>query len=431
MTVPDRSRWGFPHLGRGESSLSPARRPPYAEGVPSPAEPRRRWPPRPSRPWAALPYVLLETLAGWVTVTVFATIVFIPAWLVLWPRIEPRLAPLAGHPVPRVHRRSRFELRWRDWALVLLTPVAGFAGVVVLGLGVVVPVLLVLSPIGVAVTGGPVTVLFVAIDTVGSQIAAVVAGGSLLAIGVWLVPVLAHEWGRLMVSLLSDEERRLAEQIAALSEGTVRTLDQLALERRQLERDLHDGAQMHLAAAGTHLGLLQLDVEDLPGTETRAAILSSIEAVRDQLGAASSAMRTSVRGLVPAALHQGGLCAALAETAKGLPLPTRLRCDAPRLDAATETGLFLIATEALANVVRHADADHVDIRLAASPTEIVLDVTDDGRGGAAPTGTGLLSIQARARLLGGRAVIDSPPGAGTTIAVRVPRPGTPASWEAP
>ena len=130
-----------------------------------------------------------------------------------------------------------------------------------------------------------------------------------------------------------------------------------------------------------------------------------------------------------AALHQGGLCAALAETAKGLPLPTRLRCDAPRLDAATETGLFLIATEALANVVRHADADHVDIRLAASPTEIVLDVTDDGRGGAAPTGTGLLSIQARARLLGGRAVIDSPPGAGTTIAVRVPRPATPASWE--
>ena len=375
----------------------------------------------------ALLYLLLETLAGWVTLASFATILLIPGWLVLWPRIEQRLLPLAGHPVPAVRRASRLELRWRDWALVLLTPVAGVAGVAVLALGVVVPVLLVLSPVRIAATGEPVTVLLVTIDTAGSQVVAVLAGLMLLALVLWGVAALAHAWGRLTSALLSDEERRLAEQVTTLSEETARTLDQLALERRQLERDLHDGAQMHLGAAAMSLGMLQLQAEDVADPQTRATILTSVGAVRDQLDAASAAMRSTVRGLVPAALHQGGLCAALDEAARGIPLTTRVRCDAPRLDEATEVGLYLVVTEALANVVRHARAECVDITLFGDGSQIALDVVDDGRGGASPTGTGLLGIEARARLLGGQAVIHSPPGEGTRIAVRVPHRGTPGT----
>lgn len=388
----------------------------------APAVPHRWRLPRGGRPWAALVYLVAETLAGWVTLTVFATIVLIPVWLVAWPRLEQRLLPLSGQRVPVVDRASRFELRWRDWALVLLTPVAGMAGVAVLGLGIAVPVLLLVSPIRIALTGGPVQVLLFTIDTPASQVVAVLAGALLLALAVLITTMLAHGWGRLMSALLSDEQRRLADQLTTLSEGNARELDRLALERRHLERDLHDGAQMHLAAAGTRLGMLQLDAEELPDSPARATLLASIGTVRDQLAAAAEAIRSSVRGLVPAALREGGLCAALDDARQALPLPSRLHCWVPRLDAAVEVGLFFIVTEALANVVRHAQAESVDIRLALTGPELTLEIADDGCGGARPTGTGLLSIQARARLLGGDAVIDSLPGQGTTVTVRIPCP---------
>lgn len=360
-------------------------------------------------------------MAGWATLTAFATIILIPVWLLLWPRIEQRLLPLAGHRIPVVRRSSRFQLRWRDWALVLLTPAVGVGGVAVFAFGVVIPVLLLVAPLRVALTDEPVNTLFITVDTPWTQIAAVFTGVLLLALTLWVAAAAAYGWGRLMSALLRDEETRLAEQVGALSEETVRTVDQLALERHQLERDLHDGAQMHLGAAGMRLGMLQLDIEALPDQGERAAILTSLEAVRDQVDAASAAVRTTARGLVPVALSDGGLCAALDEAADGIPLNTAVRCESPRLDASTETGLFYIVTEALANVVQHARAEHVDIRVAGNGSQITVEIVDDGCGGAEPTGTGLLSIQARARLLGGEACVDSPPRQGTRILVRVPR----------
>lgn len=367
----------------------------------------------------ALAYAVLETVAGWVTLTVVATVALIPAWLLIWPRLERRILPLAGHPAPLVRRTSRFELRWRDWALVLVTPVAGFLGVAAIGLGVVLPILLIVAPLRVAVTGRPVTILLATIDSPAGQALAAAIGASVLVVATWGVSRLAYLWGRLTSALLSDEERRLAEQVATLSEDAATRLDQVALERRQLERDLHDGAQMHLGAAALRLATLQLDVDELPPTSSQAAVVAGVRAVREELAAAATAIRTSVRGLVPTTLDREGLCAALTGATANLPIATRLRCDVPRLHPATEAGLFLIASEAIANVARHARATALEIELTAQGQAVALQIADDGRGGASPTGTGLVSIQARARLLGGEARIDSPHGRGTTITVTV------------
>ncbi|MFC9086251.1 sensor histidine kinase [Nocardiopsis dassonvillei] len=373
------------------------------------------------RPWAALLYIFLETVAGWATIATFATIALIPVWLVLWPRIEQRLLPLAGHRIPAVRRSSRFELRWRDWALVLLTPAVGVGGVAVFAFGVAIPAVLLASPVRVARTGEPVSIAFITVDAPWTQVAAVLGGVVLLALTLWGISAAAYGWGQIMAALLHDEEHRLTEQVSTLSERTARTVDQLALERRQLERDLHDGAQMHIGAVGARLGMLQLDIEALPDDDARAAILASLDTVRDQVEAASVSVRTTARGLVPAALRDGGLCAALDEAAHGIPLKTAVRCETLQLDAPTEISLFFIATEALANTVRHARAEHVDIRVTGNGPRVTLEIADDGCGGARPAGTGLLSIQARAQLLGGEAIVDSPPGQGTRILVRVPR----------
>lgn len=386
-----------------------------------PAELRRPWRLLWSRrPGAALVYLFVQTLAGWVTITAFATIVLIPVWLVLWPRVEQKLLPLAGHRVPVVRRSSRFQLRWRDWALVLLTPAVGLGGIALFAFGVVAPGILIASSIRAAVTTEPVQTLFVTVDSWWSQVAALLLGAFLLCLALWVAMAAAYGWGRLMSTLLSDEEGRLAEQVTELSVRTVRSVDQLALERRQLERDLHDGAQMHLGAAGMRLGMLQLDIESLPNAEARAVILASLETVREQIEAASTAVRTTAQGLVPAALLEGGLRAALQQASENMPLSTAVRCETPRLASATEISLFFIAAEALANVVRHAQAENVNIRVLGTESNVTLEIADDGCGGAEPTGTGLLSIQARAQLLGGEALIDSPSGQGTKITISIP-----------
>lgn len=94
----------------------------------------------------------------------------------------------------------------------------------------------------------------------------------------------------------------------------------------------------------------------------------------------------------------------------------------PRLAPEVEHGILLITREALTNVVRHSEAEQVRI-VCTIPDDaggLLLEIADDGRGGAAPTGTGLVSMRARARLLGGALTLASPVGGGTTVLVRVP-----------
>lgn len=372
-------------------------------------------------PWTALLYLALQAIAGAISIAVWMTILLIPVWLLAWPRLERRLLPLAGRDAPEPP--GRWELRWQDVVLVLLTAVMAAAGffagvllVVVLGMLFATP-FVVLS--GREVTGWNADQV---LPSLPAAVLAPLLGLVVLALVLWGAAALAHGWSGISHALLRDDERRLARQVDALGDQAVRRDDVIALERRALERDLHDGAQMHLGAAGMRLAMLQLDAEQLPSGDARERILSGLDAVREQLDHGVASIREATAGLVPTTLRDGGLEAALGELADALPLLVEVDCRVPRLAPEVEHGILLIAREALTNVVRHSEAEQVriDCTIPDDADRLLLEIADDGRGGAASTGTGLVSMRARARRLGGGLTLVSPVGRGTTVLVRVP-----------
>lgn len=376
-------------------------------------------------PWTALLYLLCEAAAGAVAITSWFTVVLIPVWLLAWPRLERWLIPLAGHTRPQVHR-TRWEMRWQDAVLVLLTaPLAALVGLAGFFLLILITMLFA-TPFVVAsgrqITGWDADHVLPSVPT---AILAPLAGVILVALILWAATALAYGWAWLSVMLLRDDAKRLAAQVEALGAEAVRTGDAIALERRALEQDLHDGAQMHLSAAGMRLGMVQLDVEALPDGSVRTELLDGLDAVREQLDLANGSVRSAASGLVPPALRDGGLETALTELARSVPLDVELECEVSRLPAGLEQSVYLVASEALTNVVRHAGAHRARIRCGADERAsgvraLLLEVSDDGRGGAEPTGTGLVSMRARARALGGTFDLSSPVGGPTTLRVEVP-----------
>lgn len=373
-------------------------------------------------PWTALVYLALEAAAGVVSIAVWFTVLLIPLWLLFWPRLELHLLPLAGRTTPDVARR-RGALRWQDVVLVLLTAVMAAAMFFVVVFVVVLLGMLFVTPF--AVLSGRTVTGWNADQILPSVPAAVIApilGLVVLGVMLWATTALAYGWSGLSLALLRDEERRLAAQIEALGDMTVQRDDVAAIERRTLERDLHDGAQMHLSAAGMRLALLQLDAEQLLVGHARDRMLTGLEEIEEQLDLGGRSVREAASGLVAPVLRDGGLEDALRELARALPVATELTCNVPRLPEELEHSVHLVAREGLTNVVRHSGAKRVWIRCVISGSTLILEIIDDGHGGAEPTGTGLVSLQARARRLGGAVELESPDGGPTTLLLHVPAP---------
>ena len=197
-----------------------------------------------------------------------------------------------------------------------------------------------------------------------------------------------------------------------------RLIEAADAERRRLERDLHDGAQSRFVAAALHLRLAQAKAP--PGGEL-AAMLD--EAIGD-LMLGIDELRELARGIHPAVLTERGLEAAVASLAARSPVPVEVRGTLPgRLPAAVETAAYFTISEALANVAKHAQAGHVAVELRQERGRLLVDVVDDGRGGAsAAAGSGLRGLADRVGALDGRMEIDSAPGAGTRLRVQIPVP---------
>ncbi|HEY2237530.1 MAG TPA: histidine kinase [Streptosporangiaceae bacterium] len=187
-------------------------------------------------------------------------------------------------------------------------------------------------------------------------------------------------------------------------------------ERRRLERDLHDGAQQHLLALAAQLSAAMASTGDPAATAAFAQARTGLAAVLAEL-------RDLAHGIHPATLVQAGLGSALEEVAERLPLAIQL--DVPdfpdgRPPAAAEATAYFVACEALTNTVKHARASQAGVTVRISAGQLVMDVSDDGVGGADPAGRGLANIMDRAGAAGGEAVIDSPPGGGTHLQLRIP-----------
>jgi signal transduction histidine kinase len=198
--------------------------------------------------------------------------------------------------------------------------------------------------------------------------------------------------------------------------------------RRQVERDIHDGAQQHLVALAVHLGLLRSLVAG-PGSESGRAL----ETARSSAVAAVAALDELSQGLYPARLAEHGPAVALRQAARSSPLRVAVDArDLPRTDADVEAAVYFCCLEAMQNAAKHAQASAVDLRLRYGDGTLTFTVTDDGRGflvSSAPAGAGIHNMRDRLEVLGGTLRVTSVPGAGTTVSGEVPaypRPRHPA-----
>jgi signal transduction histidine kinase len=186
-------------------------------------------------------------------------------------------------------------------------------------------------------------------------------------------------------------------------------------ERRRLERDLHDGAQQHLLALAAQLTAAMTRTSDPVAT-------AAFRQARLQLAAVLAELRNLAQGIHPAVLTQGGLAAALEDVAERLPLPVRVTAPAERVAPAVEATAYFVVCEALANVVKHARASSAAVAVRADGGWLSLEISDDGIGGAgaAAVGQGMANMLDRVGALDGEVTIDSPPGQGTRVLVRLP-----------
>jgi PAS domain S-box-containing protein len=210
-------------------------------------------------------------------------------------------------------------------------------------------------------------------------------------------------------------DRHRAEQDLRASRARIVTAADAA--RRRLERDLHDGAQQHLVGLALTLRLARRKV----GSDDELAAELLDEAIED-LTAATGELRELARGLHPAVLTEGGLQPALTSLAKRSKLSVRIeQTPEGRLPAPVEITAYFVVAEALTNVSRYAEAGRVTVSACHANGTLVVEVRDDGRGGAdASRGSGLRGLDDRVTALGGRLTVDSPEGQGTMLRAELP-----------
>jgi signal transduction histidine kinase len=190
-------------------------------------------------------------------------------------------------------------------------------------------------------------------------------------------------------------------------------------ERRRVERDLHDGAQQRLLALSLTIAMIS---DQLTATPDAGPDLTRLAGTAcGEISAAIGELRELGRGLHPAVLTNEDLAAAV-ETLAGLaPLPVTTRISPARYPPAVEATAYFVISEALANVARHARASKAEVTACGDLGRLVVEVRDDGIGGApARGGSGLTGLADRVAALGGRLTITSPPGGGTTIRAGLP-----------
>jgi signal transduction histidine kinase len=269
----------------------------------------------------------------------------------------------------------------------------------------------------------------------GPIAAAAQAVGAQSAVGVPVV-VDGTLWGVMAVGsretepLPADFEGRLAqftellataianaEGRAELDASRARIVATADATRRQIERDLHDGAQQQLVSLALALRAAQATVP-----EELEQHRSELGCVVDGLTAALNDLREIARGIHPAGLSADGLTPALKRLVSRSPLRVNLdvRADG-RFPEPVEVTAYYVVSEALTNAAKHADTPVVDVAVAADGGALRVEVRDDGRGGADPAeGSGLFGLKDRIEAIGGTMRLTSPPGAGTALTVVLP-----------
>jgi signal transduction histidine kinase len=218
------------------------------------------------------------------------------------------------------------------------------------------------------------------------------------------------------VARLALENERLSAQVRAQLEevraSRQRIVEAGDAERRRIERDLHDGAQQRLVALAMRLEAARGRLDDGQAL---------IDATTAELAVAIAEVRQLARGLHPAILSEAGLTAAVESLAERTPIPVEVHGEAVRYPDAVEATAYFVVAEALTNVARYASATHATVTLRETGAALLVEVRDDGCGGAdASGGSGLSGLQDRVAAVGGTFEVESPHGGGTVVRALIP-----------
>jgi signal transduction histidine kinase len=209
----------------------------------------------------------------------------------------------------------------------------------------------------------------------------------------------------------------LGEQVSKLNASRAAAVDSAEAERRRIERDLHDGAQQRLVALAMDLGTARERLDDDP--EAGRALVAE---AHEEAKAALKEIRDLVRGIHPVILSDRGLDAALSAVVARSAVPVTLQVTVPeRPPPAVESAAYFIVTEALTNVARHSRATTATVTIERAGDRLVVEVRDDGVGGAViDGGSGLRGLRDRITALGGTFHILSPDGGPTSLIAELP-----------
>jgi signal transduction histidine kinase len=226
--------------------------------------------------------------------------------------------------------------------------------------------------------------------------------------------------------LCTSESRELRRQVETLKESRSAILDVEASELHRIERDLHDGAQQRLVRLTMDLGMASERIDADPAAAKQLVMEGQEQALQ-----ALAELRDLVRGIAPSILLDRGLVPALGSIAGRGSVPTVVRSDLSpdeRLPAAIERAAYFVVAEALANVSKHSGAKGCEVRCRREGSRLIVEVSDDGNGGAtAEPGGGLAGLAGRVAALDGDFTISSPAGGPTLVRADFPV----AAWTTP
>jgi len=209
---------------------------------------------------------------------------------------------------------------------------------------------------------------------------------------------------------------QLAARNEALRSSRDRAVTAAAAERRRIERDLHDGAQARLVSVAMRLGMAREKFAAEPDAARELLDEAHVEAKR-----AIAELRDLARGIHPAVLTDRGLDAALSALAGRSPVPVEVTVRLPgRPPPEVESIAYFVVAEALTNAAKHGGAGAASVRVERAGDVLVVEVGDDGRGGADPAGAGLRGLADRCAAVDGTLTVVSPPGGPTTVRAELP-----------
>jgi signal transduction histidine kinase len=368
-------------------------------------------------PLRALAYVVSGVGIGLVTLvwlpfaTLCGAVVLAPVATRPLAELERRRLALMGGPVlsdphrdpdrpgfgPWLRLRYTETVTWRELAYAVLHAT----------------VLLAFDIAATAIAVAPLAALFPEALTWSEALPVAVPAVIMVCVGVCVVTAVAIGHSEIARRLLGPGAD---ETVRTLARSRARLADAFEVERRRIERDLHDGAQQRLVALTMTLGLAKLERDDAEAAHTL------VVQAGEQARAALAELRALIRGIHPRVLTELGLPAAVAELAEGCGLPLTITLDLPdRLPSTVESAAYFVVAEALTNAARHAEATRIWVTGAIAERTLTIEVRDDGIGGADPAaGTGLTGLADRVDVHGGALTVSSPRGGPTVLRLELP-----------